>query len=519
MSFLQNNIVAFLVALVTCSYAWVWGGTQSASVLAVAPWTWALLLEGMFFFPQRRANETTPEARQRVLKDLRQDPLAWTIGAFLFLMIIPLLNTALCPICDARAIAEGAKSGPLVPFLPFCTNRYEHLNVLLWFGPALTAALAVRHALDKSGRRLTIRLIVFSAAALALFGFLEILTGARAPYWRAPLESASEFFASFGYSNMAADYFMATTILALAIWRQRLDEFHAHGGHHHHHHHHHGRTPLGDILRRQFNRHWPLLLAIILLSATLATLSRAGILLVTVGSALLFVHALVSHFARLDRLGRVRAGASLLLSLALLAVAVMTFLPTGVSREVATVDATGVLNRVSGRGEYHANVALALVKENPLFGCGGWGYRHYSVPLMPERERGWLKFAWSRGGANVHNDSLQFMVEHGVIGFALLVFAVILLLVPTASVWKRLARAARFAPRGKRLPSPVALFALPAPALSVLIAALATVIHSFGDCPLRSPAVLSLFFIELAAIDGYLPDLEDADDDENNEEE
>ena len=41
----------------------------------------------------------------------------------------------------------------------------------------------------------------------------------------------------------------------------------------------------------------------------------------------------------------------------------------------------------------------------------------------------------------------------------------------------------------------------------ILAGATATFIHGFGDCPLRSPAVLSLFFIELAAMDGFLPRL------------
>jgi hypothetical protein len=37
------------------------------------------------------------------------------------------------------------------------------------------------------------------------------------------------------------------------------------------------------------------------------------------------------------------------------------------------------------------------------------------------------------------------------------------------------------------------------------MAAVATLIHAFGDCPLRSPAILSLFLVSLATIDGFLP--------------
>lgn len=512
MSFLQHNIVAFLVGLLACAYAWVWGGTRSAYVLFVIPWLWVLLLEGMFFFPQRRDGESSPQARERMRNELCRDPLAWTIAVFLVLLLIPFFNTALCPSCDARLLAAGVDPGPQVRFLPFCTNRYEHLNVFLWFAPVLTAVLAVRHSLGKSGRRFVIHLIVLGAMSLALFGYIEIWTGAKAPFWVKPLRYATDFFASFGYTNMAADYFMASTFLALALWRRRLDEYPEH------HHHHGSRRGFGSAVAHLVVRHWLLLAAAFLFSATLFTLSRAGIILVTIGTGLLLVHAMMSYFTRLDRAGRVRASAFFLLAFALLSVFVMIFTPTDVRRELQTVGAVEALDRVAGRGEYHADVALALVKEHPFFGCGGWGYRHYSVPLLPEKVRSTLKYAYARGGANVHNDYLQFMVEHGVIGFALLVFSVVLLLEPTGTAWRRLARAARFAPRGQRPASPTSLFALPAPAFSILVAAGATLIHAFGDCPLRSPAVLSVFFIELAAIDGFLPEFDDADGNDTDEE-
>ena len=45
----------------------------------------------------------------------------------------------------------------------------------------------------------------------------------------------------------------------------------------------------------------------------------------------------------------------------------------------------------------------------------------------------------------------------------------------------------------------------PAPAFCILVAVTSTLIHSFGDCPLRSPAILTLFFVSLAAIPGFLP--------------
>ena len=39
-------------------------------------------------------------------------------------------------------IAAGRDADAPVPFMPFCVNRLNHLNVVMWFVPALTAMLA-----------------------------------------------------------------------------------------------------------------------------------------------------------------------------------------------------------------------------------------------------------------------------------------------------------------------------------------------------------------------------------------
>ena len=109
------------------------------------------------------------------------------------------------------------------------------------------------------------------------------------------------------------------------------------------------------------------------------------------------------------------------------------------------------------------------------------------------------------GGANVHNDHLQFLVEHGLVGFGGMVAIVVLLLWPIVKQWRATVRDLRFKKSKDLPPRPIAVFALPAPAFFILLTALATVIHAFSDCPLRSCAVLDLFFISLAALPGFMP--------------
>ena len=121
---------------------------------------------------------------------------------------------------------------------------------------------------------------------------------------------------------------------------------------------------------------------------------------------------------------------------------------------------------------------------------------------MTEKE---LRNIQQVGGINVHNDYLQFMAEHGMIGFGCIVAIVVMLIWPLGRVWRAMMNSIRFIPPKDQPPPPVAIFVVPAPVFCILSAVVATLIHCFGDCPMRSPAVLSLFFIELAAMDGFLP--------------
>jgi len=105
----------------------------------------------------------------------------------------------------------------------------------------------------------------------------------------------------------------------------------------------------------------------------------------------------------------------------------------------------------------------------------------------------------------VHNDYLQFLAEHGVVGFGLMLTVVILLLMPLGKVWCAMIESIRFMPTKEQPPQPVQIFVIPAPVFCILATAVATVIHGFGDCIFRSPAVLSLFMVSLASMDGFLP--------------
>ena len=503
---LYDNVVTIMVAAVACTFAWLFGGTIADVLTPVAPWLFAILLELMLCFPQRRPGETTYEARERVWQALKADPLTWVVVGFLALLAIPFFNAGLCEACDYAAIQfGGADPAPPIPFIPYCVNRLHHMNVVMWFVPALTAMLAVKHALCKRGKRLFVELVVWNGVALAAIGFLQQVTGAAAPLWIDTPGVQAYFFSTFGYPNMGGDYFTTLFGLAVGLWRWKIDSIRAE------------RRARGDDKALEANhskfwrRHYHLIPAAIFYVAALTTLSRASIILVTLLAVVFAAHSFVFAFARMKRKKRVRASALGFLALVGIVLCMVLFTPADLQREVDTLNTGAVLDRVTGKGQYHVRVATEIWKDHPLFGCGGWGYKHLCLTKMTEKE---LRNIQITGGINVHNDYLQFLAEHGIVGFGCLVAIVILLLAPVCGDLQQMARSVRFLPTKDQPPRPVSLFIVPAPVFCILMTATATFIHGFGDCPLRSPAVLTLFFASLAAMDGFMPHIQ-----ENPEEE
>lgn len=501
MRFLTGNFMVITIALAISAVAWAYGGSRGSVLPSLVPWLWVLLFEGMICFPQCREDESLVMARDRVWEELRTDPLTWIVCAFMVLLAIPFVNKGLCPICDYPAILMGASAEPPVRFLPFCVNRLEHLTVFLWFLAAFTAMLATRHALLRRGKRLLMELLVWSGVVLAVFGFVQQVFDAHGPFWSDIRLQGVQFFSTFGYANQAGDFFTALFFISLGVWRQHVADFYADIS---------GEERATDkvLAFRDFfwSKHRTLIASGILYFAALSTMSRAAILMATAGAILVFLHVGATTIARLPRIERVKKGAVLALAVVGIAIVASVFMPSRFHREVDNLTLTTVMNRLTGRTEYHQDIAVKLTMQHPLFGVGGWGYKHFSTPYVPKSVSQYFKYDWSNGGANVHNEFLQFMCEHGIVGLLLILTVIFFLLKPVVAIWKSLAATVKFTAK-LGLPSPKGFFVFPLPALTILLAALMTVVHSFADCPLRSAAVMMLFFTELAAVEGFLPRL------------
>ena len=505
MNVIFRNIPVLLVFLTLAAFGWLWGGARTDALVPTIPWLYVFLFEALLFFPQRRPYEDALTARRRSWHTLRRDPLLYVTLAFLLVLAIPFVNRGLCPACDYPAILkiseatglsleEAAK--PPVPFAPFCVNLYEHFGVVLWFLPALTAMLAAKHALLRQGKRALMELLVWNAAALAVLGFVQQGTGAEFPFWTKPAH-LQPFFSSFGYPNMAGSFFVMAFAFSVGLWQHRVAEVAA--------------APRDDKLKslkdqalhRWLAAHYPLAAVALNFFGAVCTLSRAALLLVFPLALIAFLYYECSLlFSRHDRSRRIKNAAFALGGGLLFLLLFSVFAPKDLSREMGTLSDVGIADRVTGKGQYHVRVATELFKENPLFGVGGWGYRHFCLSLMTKDE---LKSLQKEGGANVHNDYLQFLCEHGAVGALLLLAIFLLLVVPVFVDWYGLYRTARFVKADKAPPKPKAVYCLPAGTFWILLGDTALLVHAFGDCPMRSAAVLSMFFVSLACAEGYLP--------------
>ena len=595
MSFLFDNIVAIQLAIVAAAFAWLGAGMNEIIDISLVamPWLAAFLLELAICFPQRMTGESTYDARKRCWSEMRRDPVTWLIVAMIIIMVFPLMNTGLCPVCDCDLINFGVPKpdpDPALPFAPFTVcafDKKEHLDhatVMMWFIPALIGVLAARHALMKRGKRLALEILVWNGMALAAFGLVEIVTGAKAPYWLDGKNAINGFFATFHYINQSGAYWTLLFGMAIALWRWKVDNQERHDA---------GRdvAPGAKAPHRIFwRKHLMLVPAVVFYCAALATKSRAAILFTTILAVLYYLHATISFSAKIEsRSRRFKAIAlSCLLPLSLAFVVKLctsadtvclrvdftdisgtqisgyvgerglfdengTALPgysvtrnmqgyrivspsevvtaelaegrvvnsdgdlvgsvkrrkmprkeTSLWDEVQRITVDDCLERIGG--QYHTRVATELWKNNLLFGIGGWGYAHLCTSVMSDDEAKHLQLV---GGANVHNDWLQFLCEHGLVFVASFVIMIVLVLKGPISVWRRLAQAARFVRGSRRLPSPVTLFALPAGAFALLMAPIMTTLHAFGDCPLRSPAVLTAYLMCFVCLDGFMPYLEE----------
>lgn len=538
MHFFYSFVPVLMVSSTLLAFQWIFGGIQPARTISILPWLLAFALEAMLFLPQRHHGEDMFSARRRVWRSLVRDPLTWLSIAATLILVIPFFNRALCPICDYDKILDlflksdyakmtdltPAKTQPIfaslaaapVKYMPSCLEASEHLTTVMWFFPTFVCMLSAKHALVRRGKRQLMELMAWSGAGLAILGFIQIAAGAPGAWW-VEEKPRGEFFSSFGYANMAASFFALTLSISLAVWRRRVKEainirrdILATGR---------AKSPPKTLWIRA---HYPLALAAANFFACLFSGSRAAALFAFAISGIAAVYVLAGVFVGrskpAQRAKDLKRAVYYAIGIFACILAAVIFSP----RKMESVSFAETLNRIGGRPSLYRDIAWDLVKDEPVWGIGGWSYRHLAVDKLndaivnavdakaAESARRTKDFftnnQWANGFANIHNDYLQFLCEHGSVFCAMLLAMLVILYWPLVSTWYSLIKKVRFEKRPDHLPAhPYAIYVLPESAFFILIGTICVFIHAFADCPLRSPANMALLAVSIVCIKGYLP--------------
>jgi O-Antigen ligase len=249
--------------------------------------------------------------------------------------------------------------------------------------------------------------------------------------------------------------------------------------------------------------HRMLLPTLLCFAGAIATLSRAGIILCFLLFVFFVIYGLSYIWKRIElgvRISILSFITALIFSLVVLFFALKL---EGLKRELSTITWKAVVERVTGSGQYHVRVAKEIVKDYPVFGVGGFGYPVYQrLYMTPEESKGKQMI----GGSNVHNDMFQFLAEHGVVGFGLMMAFALGVVIP---LFMDVLRYCRLKPTGDVTSGSLLrthwFYRLPPVVVAVFAGTTATVLHSFGDLPFRSPAVLVVWLLAFVCATGWLP--------------
>ncbi|MDD4101560.1 MAG: O-antigen ligase family protein [Kiritimatiellae bacterium] len=489
MNYFIRNVLFFHLLALVLAFSWIHGGTRPDLLLPVIPWMSFLVLELMLVFPQAKSDETLSEARARVFAALVRDPLFYFALLLVIYLCLPFSNVSGQPEYNA-VLKIWRNPPPPNKLLPFCVDTKEHAVILLWFPPALIAALAAKHGLLKKNKRLLFESICWNGAVLAAFGFWQLLTGAQSIFWGE--QKFSHFFATFGYPNFAGAYFTLLFALSAGLWISKA-----------------GLGMIGPVRVQgtfdepsMWQRHYMLVATLLNFAGAIASLSRAAILLSGIVMLTLGMYTILGLWQTFNFTGRIKMSVSVIIVLGLAGIFLGILAPKSLKAEIATINPDAVVMRVSGRGYYHNEMAKEIYRDHRWFGVGGWGYPHYLLSYLTPEQKKRMQIT---GGANVHNDTLQFLAEHGAIGFTLIVSCALALLVSLVLQMYKMCRRLPFDGMNVKIIRPVCLYKLPPVVVAVFVGAGATVCHSLGDLPFRCPAVLIVWVLAFVCVTGYIP--------------
>jgi O-antigen ligase len=461
------------VALLAIYTAWARGGSAPAFFWAI-PWLALGIVEMIFLLPPQRNGESMQAAVRRAARGILRDPVFYVGLTLLAFLTLQWLNGPRELIYNAStALWEYAP--PPWPGLPFCVVRDEASQVLYWALGVVAILLGMRHGMRLESKRWLLRVLVYNGAILAAFGLLQMATGTDKVFWIRPI--GVFFFSTFGYPNHASAYFTLLVAINIGLLIESL-------GH--------------EEPREQAHGSWLLVALVLNLLGVVFAMGRAG--LVLTGGILLvaLVYGAIYLAGRLSAASTVRLGAAFAGLVLFGAMLVITKPDNPLLAEIRSIDLLRLHEQLQGDRAELADAALQIWGDYPWAGTGGWGFRRFVALYMGPEKYEYLKAA---GRANVHNDTIQYLCEHGAIGLSLIVALVFVLV---GQLWFRLVTMPRVLDSG-RVHARTWFMSVSPVVWMTIIGTSATIVHSLIDLPFRSMAIISLWFIALAAAPAFVP--------------
>jgi O-antigen ligase len=351
-------------------------------------------------------------------------------------------------------------------------DRNDAAEMLRWFFPAWTLMMALRYARrpDSLAKNIAWFLII-NAGLLATFGIIQSISGTHKIFWITPL--SDHFFASFGYENHAASYFALlfafTTGMLLQLVRGVGES---------------GRQYISPSVcpstAALLTAHPPpstaipahrrasiliaSICAVLCLAGMALSFSRTGLALAVGLSGIGLLVAARLFWPRLSIAQRVAIAAALIMGVATFFFVVASLGGEPLAKEAGGLYRAHLAHEMDIR-LFMVHSASQMWANEPWFGVGGWGYRHF-LPVYALNDAG---TKLSLGYANVHHDAMQFLCEFGIIGFGLMLAAAF------AFAWPLLRQIRRRLTPGL---------------IMVGVGLLAVLFHSLIDLPFRSPGIL-----------------------------
>lgn len=451
--------------LTTLYPAWVLGGSRAPTqwtVLVLATLSLILSLSCM-----RRSGASWG-------KRLLGDPVLWTGGAFLLLLLIQWLNGGRDLLYD-YATQRWSYAPPPIAWLPGAVTRPDGLEALRWFIPPWMVMLILRHAVSREMLSRFYRGMVAGAAGLA---FLALIQWSLAQAGIPGVPSPDDFYfaTSFGYMNHAGAYCILLFSLALGLLLKTF------------------RTRFNSPAITRTRLVWGAA-CLVLFAGAHASACRAAICLAWFLACTALLLFLFQGWTTRTPVQRLNRGLAIAAIACLLLFLVDGFGHTMLKREFvvrlaqhtsAKIDSPMTLvsaiirEGAGGDRNLFREIAFRIWKEHPWLGAGLWAQRYFMGTYLPPSE--W-SLVLDDGAANVHTDALQFLSEFGVAGFILMGITVLVLL------WHMLRKI-----RGLLVVPDRLIVAL---GLAIIL------VYSGVDLPFRSPAILLAWTAMLAGESTY----------------